>query len=176
MNENISLATIADIPSLLKLINSAYRGASARKGWTHESDLVSGDIRTNPESLKEMIQNPNAVILKYTLNGEIVGSVYLEKQDHKMYLGMLAVSPDIQAQGIGKKLMSAAEEHAEKMNCTTIHMTVITVRNKLIAWYERKGYHKTGDTKPFPNDGRFGMPLQPIEFIVMEKQLGHSNS
>jgi ribosomal protein S18 acetylase RimI-like enzyme len=171
MNENISSATIGDIPSLLKLINSAYRGESARKGWTHESDLVDGNIRTDANSLKEMIENPISVILKYTSGDEIMGSVYLEKQDHKLYLGMLAVSPDIQAQGIGKELMSAAEEHAQKMNCSIIYMTVITVRNKLIAWYERKGYSQTGETKPFPNDGRFGMPLQPIEFIVMEKHL-----
>jgi ribosomal protein S18 acetylase RimI-like enzyme len=171
MNQNISVATIRDIPSLLKLINSAYRGESARKGWTHESDLVDGNIRTDANSLREMIENSNAVILKYSSGDEITGSVYLEKQDYKLYLGMLAVSPDIQAQGIGKALMSAAEEHAKKMNCSMIYMTVITVRKKLIDWYERKGYYKTGQTKPFPDDGRFGMPLQPIEFIVMEKQL-----
>jgi ribosomal protein S18 acetylase RimI-like enzyme len=171
MNENISVATVADIPLLLKLINSAYRGESARKGWTHESDLVDGEIRTDADSLKAMIQNPNAVILKFTSDGEIVGSVYLEKQDHKMYLGMLAVSPELQAKGTGKQLMIAAEEHAKKMNCDIIHMTVITVRHRLIAWYERKGYHKTGNTKPFPSDGRFGKPLQPIEFVVMEKNL-----
>lgn len=171
MNENISVAIAADIPFLLKLINSAYRGESARKGWTHESDLVDGDIRTDAGSLKEMIQNPNAVILKYTLSQEIAGCVYLEKQERKMYLGMLSVSPDIQAQGIGKKLLRASEEHAKKLNCTTIEMTVISVRDRLIAWYERNGYHKTGETKPFPDDGRFGKPIQPIEFIVMKKKL-----
>jgi ribosomal protein S18 acetylase RimI-like enzyme len=97
--------------------------------------------------------------------------VYLQKQENKIYLGMLTVSPDIQAKGVGKKLLKAAEEYAFVQECRAITMTVISLRKELINWYERRGYKATGDRKPFPNDPRFGVQKQPLEFIVMEKNL-----
>jgi ribosomal protein S18 acetylase RimI-like enzyme len=171
MKEKISAATQNDIPRLLQLINNAYRGDEAKKGWTHEADLIEGAIRTDETSLKGLIQKPGAVILKYELNGNIDGCVFLEKKNERLYLGMLSVSPQIQAQGIGKKLLSAAEEHAKQVGCNYIEMTVISVRKELIAWYQRNGYVDTGKREPFPDDGKFGNPVQELEFIYMEKQL-----
>lgn len=171
MSEEISAAGISDIPQLLQLINSAYRGEDAKKGWTHESDLIDGAIRIDEASLKDLIQKPGAIILKYELSGKIVGCVFLEKNNRRLYLGMLSVSPQIQAQGIGKKLLKAADEYAAKMKCTMIEITVISVRKKLIAWYERHGFVSTGKRQPFPEDGKFGKPRQYLEFIYMEKQL-----
>lgn len=170
IDSTISIATIADAPALTVLVNSAYRGESSKKGWTTEADLLGG-IRTDEEGIREMLQKPNATILKYEESGQPVGCVYLEKQGDALYLGMLTVSPDIQAQGIGKKLMAAAEAHALTLACSRMTMTVITARHELIAWYERRGYQSTGEKKPFPNDPRFGLPKQPLEFIVLEKPL-----
>lgn len=167
----ISVATIEDVPAVSKLVNSAYRGKAAKKGWTHEADLIEGELRTDEEALKELVKNPHAAILKYTQDHQITGCVYLEKQDSVLYLGMLSVNPEIQAQGIGKKLLQAAEEHARKNHCNSIEMTVISVRHELIAWYERNGYQKTSQTKPFHTDEKFGVPRQDIHFIVMEKKL-----
>jgi ribosomal protein S18 acetylase RimI-like enzyme len=95
--------------------------------------------------------------------------VYLEKKERGLYLGMLTVSPLQQANGIGKKLLAAAEVFAKEKNCHCIFMNVISVRQELIAWYERHGYNKTEERKPLPADNRFGKPTQPLEFIIMEK-------
>lgn len=167
----ISAANIKDIPCLLHLVNNSYRGEKARKGWTHEADIIDGNVRIDETSLKEMIQNPNAIVLKYVESDKIFGCVHLEKQPHKLYLGMLSVLPQKQAQGIGKKMLRASEVFAKKNNFNTIEMTVISIRNELIAWYERNGYKNTGETKPFPGDGKFGNPKQSIKFIVLQKQL-----
>ena len=164
----ISIATKSDAPALNELVNSAYRGDSSRKGWTTEADLLDG-IRTDEEGLLAMLQNPAATILKYEEAGQLTGCVYLEMKDDKLYLGMLTVSPEAQANGIGKQLLSAAEEVARSKSCKTITMTVIEARHELIAWYERRGYRATGETHPFPDDPRFGLPKQPLSFIVMEK-------
>lgn len=167
----ISAATIQDIPELNVLINSAYRGESSKKGWTTEEHLLDG-IRTDEENLSELLQKENVTILKYTANNKIIGSVYLEKQDKKLYLGMLTVSPELQGGGIGKKLMQAAEDFARNAQLDKISMTVISVRKELIAYYERRGYKNTGETKPFPmHDPKFGLPKQFLEFIVMEKKI-----
>ena len=85
---------------------------------------------------------------------------------------MFAVNPELQAQGIGKRLLNAATEHAVKEKCHSIYMTVVSLRQELIAWYERHGYHKTGQTEPFPSDNRYGTPRKELEFVVLEKEIG----
>ena len=168
----ITLAGKEDIPQLEALVNGAYRGEGSKRGWTTEADLLGG-IRTNQEVLAGMVTRGDSLVLKCT-NGknDLVGCVYLQKKEEKLYLGMLTVAPDKQANGIGKKLLQAAEEYAQTQDCTTITITVISLRKELIKWYERRGYKATGERKPFPsNDPRFGLPKQELEFIVMEKQL-----
>ena len=173
---SISRAQIDDIHRLLPLVNSAYRGEEAKKGWTHEADLIEGEKRTDENSLKALIQNPRAVILKYEEGSTIVGCVYLEKQVDVLYLGMLSVFPMAQGQGIGKKLLEAADRHAAEQGCSSIEMNVISEREELISWYERNGYYRTSQTRPFHNDGRFGVPRKPIEFMVMKKTLRQPHS
>jgi ribosomal protein S18 acetylase RimI-like enzyme len=168
----ITLARKDDVPKLEALVNSAYRGESSRKGWTTEADFLDG-IRTNQEVLTGMVSRGDSVVLKCTdKENKLLGCVYLQKKEDKVYLGMLTVAPDIQANGIGKKLLQAAEEYAETQDCIAITITVISLRKELIKWYERRGYKATGERKPFPsNDPRFGLPKRDLEFIVMEKQL-----
>lgn len=167
----LTKATLKDIPQLVTLINSAYRGDDSKKGWTTEADLLDG-IRTDAGSLEQMINKKEAVILQsFNENNVLQGCVYLEKRQHKMYLGMLTVSPLEQAKGIGKQLLIEAEKYAAEQKCSIIEMTVISVRTELIGWYQKRGYANTGETKPFPKDIKFGIPKQPLEFIVMQKEI-----
>ena len=167
----VQKATLQNIPQLEILINSAYRGDSSKKGWTTEADLLDG-IRTDVDSLKEMISRSGAIILQsFTEHNVLQGCVYLEKRKNKMYLGMLTVSPMLQAKGIGKQLLIEAEKYAQSQECSLIEMTVISVRTELIEWYKKHGYKDTGEKRPFPNDIKFGIPKQPLEFIVMQKEI-----
>lgn len=167
----ITSATVADVPQLNVLVNSAYRGEESKKGWTTEADLLGG-IRIDEETLTTYFNKDTIDILKYTdENGQILGSVYLEVKGAKLYLGMFSVSPVLQGKGIGKALLAAAETQARKLNCHTITMSVIRSRTELIEWYERHGYTFTGEIQPFEGDGIFGDIKQPIEFIVMEKKV-----
>lgn len=165
----IRLATIDDIPALNRLVNGAYRGDSSKKGWTTEADLLDG-IRTSETSLEEMIGRDNAVILIAEEN-IIEGCVYLEQQGEALYLGMLTVKPELQGKGLGAQLLAAAEDRAKELRCKKIKMTVITVRSELIAYYQRKGFEDTGERVPFPTDPKFGIPKQPLKFLVMEKMI-----
>ncbi|MCW3086842.1 MAG: family acetyltransferase [Sediminibacterium sp.] len=167
----ITIAGETDIPALVTLVNSAYRGDSSKKGWTTEADLLDG-VRTDPSALAGMMEPAGNLILKCEDGaGNLQGCVYLAKKNDKLYLGMLTVSPELQALGLGRKMLAAAEDHARLTGCRAITMTVISVRHELIAWYERNGYHATGETEPFPTDPAFGLPRQPLHFIVMEKLL-----
>ena len=168
----IITATIEDIPQLVALINSAYRGEESKKGWTTEADIIQGSLRIDQPALTDLINVQGARFLKFVNEqNRIDGCVYLHKNGEDMYLGMLSVSPTLQANGIGKLLMNEAEIHAKKMDCVRIFMRVISSRDELIQWYERQGYYKTEKREQFPTDTRFGTPLQPVEFLIMEKRI-----
>ena len=161
-----------DVTSLVALMDSAYRGENSKQGWTSEADLFIGNKRTDETTVANLIKKPGAVFLKYLNDeGSLEGCVFLHKKDTRLYLGMFSVSPLAQGKGIGKKLLRAADDYAKEQNCSTLYMTVISVREELITWYERNGYHKTGKVLPFPVDERYGIPTRPLEMLVLEKPL-----
>ena len=171
-NPSISIASVGDLAAITALLNRAYRGESSKEGWTHEEHLIDGEVRTNEETLQQLIQQENCILLKYTNEEQtIIGCVNLQQHADRIYLGMLSVSPKLQGGGVGKRLLKAAEEYALQFNCRAIYMTVISVRSELIDWYKRHGYRDIGERKPFIEDSLTGKHLQPLEFMLMEKIL-----
>lgn len=164
-------ANLNDVPELVALINSAYRGESSKKGWTTEADLIDG-TRTNEQGLTDDFNTPGVTILKHMDDeGKIIGCVYLQKQGDKLYLGMLTVSPDLQANGLGRQLLQAAEDFALQNHLKAITMSVISNRTELIAWYERRGFSKTGEVIPFNIPEHNGIVKQPLEMLKFEKAI-----
>ena len=165
----ISIATIEDIAALNNLVNSAYRGESAKLGWTHEANLLEG-IRITKKELNDIIARENTFILKY-LDGNIIAAcILVEKKVDRLYMGMLTVSPGLQGRGVGKMLLKATEQTAIKLKCKKIEITVIDARQELIAWYKRHGYEDTGVRKPLSAEmKKSAIPGRSLEFIVMEK-------
>ena len=169
---NFDRAKIGDIDELHALVESAYRGESAKRGWTHEADLLDGQ-RTDAKALREIIAADNQVILFAKKGDAIAGCVQLSRVgDGLAYLGLLTVAPALQAAGLGKELLIRSEDFVrEHWQTRTMEMTVIRQRNDLIAYYERRGYGRTGELRPFPHgDPRFGRPkTAELEFAVLRK-------
>ncbi|MFJ9426363.1 GNAT family N-acetyltransferase [Streptomyces sp. NPDC101249] len=167
-------ATDADVGDLVALIESAYRGDSSRTGWTTEADLLQGQ-RTDPQGVREVIESPDSRLLVVERDGRTIACCQLEHRGDHAYFGMFAVSPALQGAGLGKTIIAEAERAArESWGVGEMHMTVISVRDDLIAWYERRGYRRTGRTTPFPyGDERFGIPLRTdLRFELLIKELG----
>ena len=165
-------ATAADLPALVALVQSAYRGDSARVGWTHEADLLDGQ-RIDETMLRDLLANDANRIIVLEDGPEMVGCVAIEPRDGYAYIGMVTVAPDRQGAGVGARLLTAAEWAVIDRGFTECRMTVIAQREKLIGWYERKGYRRTGDREPFPyGDERFGRPRRDdLAFVVLSKTL-----
>ncbi|GGQ52007.1 GNAT family N-acetyltransferase [Streptomyces althioticus] len=166
-------ATAADVDALVELIESAYRGESSRTGWTTEADILHGQ-RTDREGVLEVVEAPDSRLLTVEREGRIVACCQLEHRGDNAYFGMFAVSPALQGAGLGRTVIAEAERQArERWGVTEMHMTVITVREDLIAWYERRGYRRTGRTTPFPyGDERFGIPQRDdLKFELLVKEL-----
>ncbi|MDT3440241.1 MULTISPECIES: GNAT family N-acetyltransferase [unclassified Pseudofrankia] len=197
-------ATLADVPELLALITSAYRGEPSRAGWTTEADLLGGQ-RTDAQAIIEIVAGTDGMILVAeeaagrvpddtegvhgVADGEggeggtragavsgrrIIACCQLERHGATGYFGMFAVRPTRQAGGLGSAVLAEAERRAREVwGADRMEMYVISQRAELIAWYVRRGYQPTGDTKPFPyGDERFGLPRRDdLAFTVLRKPL-----
>jgi GNAT superfamily N-acetyltransferase len=133
-----------------ELVNSAYRGEGSKRGWTTEADILGGQ-RTDSNGIRELIHQEHSVIL----------------------LGMLTVNPTLQGKGLGAMMLEEAEAFAQFWDCHSIFMTVIAQRPELIQWYEKHGYQRNGESKPFPyGDEKFGLPkVEGLHFIVLQKSI-----
>jgi GNAT superfamily N-acetyltransferase len=160
-------ATEADIGPLRALVERAYRGDSARQGWTHEADLLD-DERTSDAVLARTIADPASQIILALGDDAPVGTVTVSHLGGpRAYLGMLCVDPALQAAGLGRALIAAAEQVArDRFGAQVMEMTVIDRRPELIAWYERCGYRNSGETRPFPAEGD-----HPFAMVVLERLL-----
>ncbi len=166
-------ATTNDIPALIALVTSAYRGDASRQGWTTEADLLDGN-RIDPDVLARDIGRPGSRVLLAERDGDLLACAHVAEEDGAGYFGMFSVSPELQGTGVGKALLAEAERVArEEWRLPSMRMTVIDVRDELIAFYERRGYARTGIKKPFPyGDARFGIPLRDdLRFEILEKRL-----
>ncbi len=164
-----------DVPAVVSLINRAYRGRGAAAGWSTEEAYLDGDRITAPLLRADLVAKPDAALLKWVdADGDMLGCVWLEPRGAETwYLGSLATDPSRQNAGLGRALLRAAENRARKQGARRVAITVINVRESLIAWYGRRGYRPTGETTPFPyGDNRFGTPLRPdLHFVVLERSL-----
>lgn len=181
-------ATPADIPALLILISSAYRGESSRQGWTTEADLLEGE-RIDEAGLLAKISEPDGAVLLATPSTEESSSAaaaaaplaccevlkYPGPKGGLAYFGLFAVNPSLQNGGIGKVVLAEAERYArEVLGVGAMEMSVIWLREELIAWYVRRGYALLeGERRPFPyHDVVGGRALRDdLYFVILRKAL-----
>lgn len=166
-------AVEADIGSIVALVQSAYRGESSRRGWTTEAHLLDGQ-RTDAAEVAQLLASPDGAVLLARVEDELHACCHIERHGEAAYFGMFAVHPPRQGSGLGRLVLGEAERYArEHWRCRVMHMEVIDVRNDLMAWYERRGYRRTGEYFPFPyGDERFGLPRRDdLRFELMVKDL-----
>ncbi|MFB7461965.1 GNAT family N-acetyltransferase [Streptomyces sp. NPDC056224] len=163
----------ADVTELVALVESAYRGDASRGGWTTEADHLEGR-RTDADGVRQIIETPDSTLVVVERAGELVACCQLEHRGDHAYFGMFAVRPGLQGAGLGKEILAEAERRArETWGAREMRMTVVNVREELIAYYVRRGYRRTGELSPFPyGDERFGVPLRDdLAFELLVKSL-----
>lgn len=177
MSLNFRPATMQDLHALVALINRAYRPETGQEGWTHESGWISQQ-RTDFKQLQDLLQDPAhyLVVAYHTLpesqNRQIIGCVLLSWQPPVVHIGLLTVDPSYQAQHIGRQLLDYAEQLGDKLfQPEQFEMSVVHTRQELIAYYERRGYQLTGQSKPYPADLNVGQPKVPLHLVIMQKTL-----
>lgn len=165
-------ANIPDIAGIVNLVNAAYRGETSRLGWTTEAELLDGQ-RTDKDEIACLIESPDSMILLGVIHTEVIASLHLQRLSSVVKLGMLAVRPTLQGSGVGRRFLHIAEEVARvEWAAKKICMTVITLRQELIAYYERRGYKRTGLLCDFPVGENFGIPrVRGLALELLEKNM-----
>ncbi len=166
-------AAAADIAAVVALVESAYRGDASRAGWTTEADFLDGR-RTGPDEIEAILVQSRSRIVLAERDGELIACAHVAVEDDAGYFGMFSVDPTQQAGGIGKAVLAEAERVARgEWGMNAMRMSVLDIRDELIAYYERRGYRRTGIKKPFPyDDDNFGMPKRAdLRFEILEKPL-----
>jgi len=172
------LATPSDAAAIALLVNSAYRGDASRAGWTTEADLLGGQ-RTDPEAIIEFLNATEGAqrvmpVLLDAQDAGLLACVQVQREGDEAYLGQFAVRPVRQGAGLGRQLLTAAEDYARThWHSSAMRMTVLAQRPELLAWYARRGYAPTGETVGFPYDDiRCGEPRRPDLILnVLRKPL-----
>ncbi len=161
-----------DIDAVVALVNSAYRGDSSRQGWTTEADLLDG-LRTDCDEVRELIEQPDSLILLCLDGDALIGTTHLKRVGTVAELGLFTIRPGLQGRGLGRQFLAEAERVAhERWGVTAMRMTVISHRRELIAYYERRGYCRTGQYREFPrHHPRYGIPkVDDLVLEVLEKR------
>jgi ribosomal protein S18 acetylase RimI-like enzyme len=173
----ISLCSEDELPELVALVNAAYRGAGGPVGWTSEIGLVDGERVTLDRLRREIAATPGARIYLFRESTELQACVRIDDEaqhnESACHISMLAVRPECQDAGLGRRMLEFAEAEGKKRGARVARMSVVSIRTALIAWYERRGYCRTGETEPFPyDDQQFGQPQQRgLEFVILQKEL-----
>ena len=151
----------SDADAVAMLAQSAYRGQASRQGWTTEADLLDGQ-RADAAMVRALVADPDSLVLVAddgAQPGSLLACCHLERRGEAAYLGLFAVRPETQGQGIGTAILVAAEAQARRWGAVRLELTVLNHRAELVAWYSRCGFTMTGDTVPFPyGDERYGVP------------------
>ncbi|HVR82212.1 MAG TPA: GNAT family N-acetyltransferase [Luteimonas sp.] len=170
-------AEAADVDAIVALVTSAYRGDASRQGWTTEADFLDGN-RIDADVLRQDIERPRSRVLLAERDGELLACAHIAIEPsgdaEAGYFGMFSVRPHLQGAGIGKAMLDEAERIVrDEWQMPVMRMTVIDIRDELIAFYQRRGYRRTGVFKPFPyGDARYGVPRRDdLRFEVLEKEL-----
>jgi ribosomal protein S18 acetylase RimI-like enzyme len=176
-------ATQADVPALVALIERAYRSPETAGDWTSEAHLLKGP-RTSNADISGLIALADSEFLIAELDGRLAGCCLLQKTkavdgqagkqgEAAAYFGMFAIDPSIHASGLGKTVLAEAEREAQRLwHVKSMVMTVINLRDKLIEYYERRGYRLTGGTAPFPFSATTGEVTRDFHLVEMKKDLG----
>lgn len=174
MSIELRVACEADAEHIASLVNRAYRPSPYAVGWTSEVNIIAGE-RTTPEQVLALLRDQSILLLLYRREN-ILACAHVQRDQLCTYIGMLAVDPKMQGQGLGKEMLFHAEAYAvEKFNASLLKISVLSVRPELLSFYQRRGYALTGEVEEYPLLAGVGQPIvEGVQVLFLVKRLSNS--
>lgn len=112
-------------------------------------------------------------MIEETSASKLIACIGLTFENNQVEIGTFCTDPQVQNMRVGRSVLEYAEQYAlkEDPHLTNAVMYVLDVRSELIAYYERRGYVKTGNEQPYPVEANVGVPRVPIKLVEMKKDL-----
>ena len=168
-----------DAETVRALVERAYRGLDNAGAWDSERHLLTGP-RTTLAEVMQLISDPSSRIVTAWRAGRMIGSALIQRsgdtacsaRSDAAYFGLFAIDPSARAGGLGKILLAECERRAASLwNSSAMSLTVISAREALIEWYERRGYRRTGSRLPFPFSDTSGETRRDFDLVELIKAL-----
>ncbi len=164
-------AKTSEAAQVARLVNAAYGRTNDPTGWTNEGHLIEGP-RVTTDEMRAIIKDPEHEMIIAEGNGELIACAHVEPlQGGACEIGMLSLKAKHQGQGVGRWILRQAEDHAHEAGATRTILHVLTAREELFPWYERRGYEPTGQTQPLELGDAQQSRVGPLMFKVLEKNL-----
>lgn len=144
------------MPALVGLVNAAFLA---------EAPFVRGE-RTDAAEIQAR-RAKGLFLIAEEDEGPPLGCVVLETDREPGSFGLLAVAPEAQGHGLGRRLVALAEARLLTAGRREVEIAVVSERRELLHFYRTLGYEARG-TAPFP---RPEMLKTPCHFVLMRRAL-----
>ena len=166
-------ATPDDIDLIVDLVEICYRSKSSAQSWTSEYYLVRGK-RSSPSEIEQSVAGPDSMMIVGEVEGMLASCCRLMAAPLKrVHLGLFCVRPEFQSRGLGSELLELATSTSrERFDGEVLSLQVLSPRTELRAWYERTGFHETGERIAFSQEADPALALvEDLKFVVYERDL-----
>jgi ribosomal protein S18 acetylase RimI-like enzyme len=92
------------------------------------------------EDIQKKLEFQPDLFLIALLDGKLIGSVMVGYEGHRGWLNYLAVLPDYQKKGYGRRLVEKAIVELEKLGCLKLNVQIRESNISAVRFYERLGF------------------------------------
>ena len=138
MSENIKLrlGTPADADACGRICYEAFKTISEAHGFAPDFPAPGVAIGV----LTRMLTNPKFYSVVAELDGQIVGSNFLDERNTIAGVGPITVDPTVQNRAIGRRLMDAVHQHAAEENFAGVRLIQAGFHARSLSLYAKLGY------------------------------------
>lgn len=136
MTVNLRPYTETDLGELLQLIKTAFK---EHEGVVDPPPSAKGKTLA---ILRDELTRFQAVLAE--VDGRLIGSVFFKLKGKQLYMGRLAVLPELRGRGVARNLLEAVEDEARRQGCEAVILNVRVALARQQAIYRHWGFEAYG--------------------------------
>jgi predicted N-acetyltransferase YhbS len=136
MNTQLRTATAQDAPLAGRICHDAFRAIAERHGFP--PDFPSREVATG--LMENLVAHPGVHGVAADVGGRLAGTNFLWERDEVAGVGPITVDPELQNGAIGKSLMRAVLERAERKGFRAVRLVQAAYHSRSLSLYTKLGF------------------------------------